>query len=97
MPDHCHLVIMRHRYSIEEIARHLKGDATTELKRESLHPFAQRPYRNGSLPSPWARNEWSCFIDTPEYLASAVDYVNRNPTREGKRPQQWKFVVTTAD
>src|SRR3954452_14231676 len=36
MPDHCHLVVMRHRYSIEEIARHLKGDATTQLKREGL-------------------------------------------------------------
>jgi len=93
LPEHCHLVVLRHHYSIEEIARHLKADATTQLKREGLHLFAVQPYRDGSLPSPWARNEWSCFIDTDEYLRAAVDYVDRNPPREGLKPQRWTLVV----
>ena len=40
LPEHTHLVVKRHQYSVEEIARHLKADATTQLKREGLHPFA---------------------------------------------------------
>ena len=92
LPEHVHLVVARHGYSIEEIARHLKGDATTQLKREGLHPFANDTYRDGTLPSPWARGEWKCFIDHVEYIHNAVRYVNRNPTREGYKAQEWSFV-----
>lgn len=92
MPDHCHLVVMRHRYSIEEVARHLKADATTRLTREGIHPFADDPYSDGTLPTPWSRGEWSCFIDSDGYILSAIKYVNRNPTREGFKPQHWTFV-----
>src|SRR5687768_10466412 len=87
-----HLVVARHDYSIEEIARHLKADATTQLKQESLHPFEGNVYRDGSLPSPWARGQWKCFIDDPGYVRNAIRYVNRNPTREGYKAQGWSFV-----
>jgi REP element-mobilizing transposase RayT len=93
LPEHVHLVIGRHHYSIEEIARHLKADATTELNRERVHPARDYPYRNGSLPSPWARGEWKCFIDNEDYTRNAVRYVNRNPTREGRKPQSWSFIA----
>jgi REP element-mobilizing transposase RayT len=93
LPEHVHLVVARHNYSIEEMSRHLKADATTQLKREGLHPFANHPYRDGSLPTPWARNEWKCFIESMEYLGNAVDYVNANPMKEGKRAQHWSFVA----
>jgi REP element-mobilizing transposase RayT len=92
LPEHVHMVVGRHSYSIEEIARHLKADATTELNREGLHPFRDFPYRNGSLPSPWARGEWKCFIDKDDYVRNAVGYVNRNPIREGHAAQSWSFV-----
>jgi REP element-mobilizing transposase RayT len=93
LPDHVHLVVLRHHYSIEEIARHLKGAATTELSRQGLHPFAREPYRSGRLPSPWARREWKCFIFDDPYLGSATRYVRRNPQREGLREQTWTFVT----
>ncbi|HEX8913750.1 MAG TPA: hypothetical protein VF796_15425, partial [Humisphaera sp.] len=92
LPEHVHLVVARHDYSIEEIARHIKADATTQLKQENIHPFQSDVYRDGSLPSPWARGQWKCFIDDPTYVRNAVGYVNRNPTREGHRPQRWSFV-----
>ena len=94
LPQHVHLVVARHRYSIEEIARHLKADATTQLGRESLHPFATAPYRNGALPSPWARGQWKCFLNDAEYVRAAINYVNRNPIREELKGQSWSFVTS---
>jgi REP element-mobilizing transposase RayT len=93
LPEHAHAVIKRHRYSIEEIARHLKADATTQLKLEGLHPFADAPYSNGALPSPWARKEWKCFLFDDSYIHNAIRYVNRNPTRESYPAQDWTFVT----
>lgn len=96
LPAHVHVVVARHRYSIEEIARHLKADATTQLGREGRHPFRSDVYRNGALPSPWARGQWTCYIDESDYARNAVRYVNRNPTREGHKAQDWSFVTPMA-
>jgi REP element-mobilizing transposase RayT len=93
LPEHVHLVVARHDYSIEEIARHLKADATTQLKREGIHPSANDPYRDGSLPSPWSRGEWKCFISDADYVRNSIMYVNRNPTREKRKAQDWSFVT----
>jgi hypothetical protein len=93
LAQHAHLVIKRHSYSIEEIARHLKADATSQLKLEGLHPFAENAYQNGAIPSPWARKEWKCFLFDNEYITNANRYVRRNPAREGHRAQAWKFVA----
>jgi REP element-mobilizing transposase RayT len=92
MPDHAHLVIARHNYSIERIANLLKGNASSRLSREGRHPFANNTYRDGRLPSPWARGEWSCFLDSVQDIRRAIAYVERNPTREGMRAQRWSFV-----
>jgi hypothetical protein len=70
----------------------LKGAASTQLLSERLHPFAQAPYASGRLPTPWARNEWSCFLDSADDIARAIRYVERNPTREGMKAQRWNFV-----
>lgn len=96
LPEHAHLVVARHRYCIEEVARHLKADATTQLKREGLHPFADVPYRDGTIPTPWARKHWSCFLDSDDYTRNAIRYVRRNPTREGYKSQEWSFVTPYA-
>jgi len=92
MPDHAHLVVLRHRYNIETIANLLKGAATTALNEENLHPFADRPYRNGKLPSPWARREWPVFLEDDNDIRRSVKYVNNNPTKDGMRPQKYSFV-----
>jgi REP element-mobilizing transposase RayT len=93
LPDHAHLVLRAHPRHIDDIAKHLKAKATRQLSLESIHPFVDDPRADGTLPSPWARNHWSPFIDSPAYLRKAIDYVNDNPGRSGLKRQHWKCVV----
>jgi hypothetical protein len=96
LPTHAHLVIARHSCSIEQVARLLKGAATTQLKREGLHPFKDEPYSNGQLPSPWTRHEWSVFLHNNEEILRAIRYVLNNPLKEGLKPQDWSCVTAFA-
>jgi REP element-mobilizing transposase RayT len=93
MPKHTHLVIDRPPYPAEQAANLLKGAATAELGRQGLHPFAGDAYRNGKLPTPWARKQWICFLNTADDVRRAIDYVERNPLKEGLKRQRWSFVV----
>ncbi len=54
LPTHTQLVILRMRYSIEQISNLLRGAASAELSARGLHPFADQPDANGKLPTPWA-------------------------------------------
>jgi REP element-mobilizing transposase RayT len=93
LPTHTHLVVMRMRYSIEQISNLLKGAASTELMRRGLHPYTNQPYRNGKLPTPWARHEWSCFLDCDDDIQRSVDYTVANPRKEGLPLQRWQCVT----
>jgi hypothetical protein len=93
LPMHAHLVLARHSYPIEQIARLLKGAATTELIREGLHPFAAYPYRDGSIPTPWARKQWSVFLGDDEGIGRAIRYVENNPIKDSKPAQHWSVVT----
>lgn len=93
LPDHAHLVLRAHPRYIDDIAKHLKAKATRQLSRESIHPFKDDPRADGTLPSPWARNHWSPFIDSENYLRTAIDYVKDNPCRSGLNRQQWNCVT----
>ncbi len=93
LPEHVHLVPGRYRYSAETMVRLLKAEATAELIRDGRHPLAAHPLRDGSLPSPWARNCWKVFLNELEDITRAIAYVEGNPVKEGKRPQRWSFVV----
>jgi REP element-mobilizing transposase RayT len=92
LPDHAHLVIGAHDRDINTIVRHLKAKATKQLHDEGIHPFKDDARKDGTLPSPWSRNHWTPFIDSEEYLAKAIDYVERNPVRCGLKPQRWSLV-----
>ncbi len=93
LPKHAHFVIARHTCSIEQVARRVKQAATTSLLNAQLHPFQNERYADRQHPSPWARGEWSVFLDSREDIVRSVDYVNRNPLREGFRAQHWKFIT----
>jgi hypothetical protein len=54
------------------------------------------PYRNGRIPTPWARRQWSVFLDADDEIGRACRYTNGNPTREGCKPQLWSFVTPFA-
>src|SRR5438046_1389571 len=92
MPCHTHIVIDRPPYDAEHAVNLLKGAATSELTRCGLHPFAHTPYSNGRLPSPWARKQWIRYLNTDEDICRAIQYVERNPLKDGLPRQNWTFV-----
>jgi REP element-mobilizing transposase RayT len=93
MPTHTHLVVLRPPYRAEQVANLLKGAATAELIRRGLHPFADSPYENGRLPTPWARKQWIRFLNRDADIRRVITYVERNPLKDGLPLQHWSFVV----
>lgn len=90
--DHVHLVLARHRYSVEQMANVLKGEATKQLKQlktAGVYP----PSGVKSPSSPWARGEWVTYLDTEVSIRQAIQYVEQNPAEAGLRPQRWSFVT----
>jgi REP element-mobilizing transposase RayT len=86
MPDHVHFVYATQERKNASLVGHLKSRATKQLSREDLHPL------DGAA-TPWAEGHWEVYLDTPDEIAHAVDYVEHNPIRAGKAPQRWPFVV----
>ena len=86
MPDHVHFVYAAHERNNAALVGHLKSRATKRLNQQCLHPL------DGAA-TPWAEGHWEVYLDTPEEVADAIDYVNRNPIRAGKAPQSWPFVI----
>ena len=93
MPDHVHLILGRTSLKIESVCDQLKARATAKLNERSLHPFADQPYKNGRIPTPWARKGWWVFIADMDHLDAAIRYVQSNPMRSGLKPQRWSFVT----
>ncbi len=93
LPEHVHMVIARDSRKVEAIVGHLKGRASQELANDGLHPLAGYRKPDGSYPSPWARGCWRVYLNDAEEMHRAIRYVEQNPVREGKRPQDWSFVV----
>ncbi|MFO0904644.1 MAG: hypothetical protein U0939_16685 [Pirellulales bacterium] len=93
LPEHVHLVMGRHRYKIESAANLLKGEATRRLVEVDLHPMTPFRNQNGRLPSLWGENQWIVYLDSEIAIENAIRYVEENPTREGKKRQQWPFVT----
>jgi REP element-mobilizing transposase RayT len=92
LPDHVHLVLRRHRLDVEKLVIQLKGAATRKLVEAGIHPFGARVQ---AVPPPkcFARGEWKVYLDGDEDIRRAVQYVDENPRKEGRRRQQWEFVT----
>jgi REP element-mobilizing transposase RayT len=86
MPDHVHLVTGQHERTIESLASQLKSCATRQLTIAGQHPFQGRR-------SPWSRGFWQVYLDTPDEVNSATQYVRQNPVQDGLPEQKWSFVV----
>jgi REP element-mobilizing transposase RayT len=91
LPDHVHSVLGRGRLTIEPVVIQLKGEATQELEREKIHPLAGHQSTGQRPPKCWARGQWKVFLDAGD-LGRAVEYVQNNPLKEGKKKQDWSFV-----
>jgi REP element-mobilizing transposase RayT len=92
LPEHVHMVIGRHHYSIEQVVRALKQGATEELINDDRHPLRDYQTAEGAPPPPWARGCWKVFLDEEADIARAVKYVNGNPEKEHLAPQRWSCV-----
>lgn len=82
--NHMHLVIRKHRDTFEQMWELLTDAATAALRAFNdvgeHHPvFAQRPY--------------GVFLYTPDDIGSRIDYIKRNPLKEGLAPQEFDFVT----
>jgi len=93
LPEHTHLVIARHRYSIEQIAILLRGAATRQLVKEGLHPLETFAGPDQRPPRMWAERPWKFFLDSDEAITDAIAYVQNNPLEEGMPAQHWSFVT----
>ena len=41
----------------------------------------------------WADGPWKVFLRTPEDVCGRIEYVRRNPMKEGLPEQSWECVV----
>lgn len=92
LPEHAHLVLARHTYKVEQMAKLLKAAATTEIIKDGLHPFAEFKDSDDCFPHMWAESQWKVYLDSEEQIENAIRYVDENPEREGKKRQSWSFV-----
>jgi REP element-mobilizing transposase RayT len=92
LPDHVHAVVGPTSMKIERFVIQMKAQATKQLVAEGIHPFQEMPLENGRHPKCFARGEWKVFLDPPD-IPGAIQHVEDNPLKEGKRRQRWNFVV----
>jgi REP element-mobilizing transposase RayT len=92
LEDHVHLVQARLERPIGKVISHLKARATQQLRAEQLHPVEEFADANKKVPTLWAASFWKVFIDDDAHFSSAIEYVECNPEKEGKRRQQWHFL-----
>ncbi|MGO8690109.1 MAG: transposase [Thermoguttaceae bacterium] len=84
LPEHVHLVIGVSSRRIRAVVGHLKSRATRALRQEQLWDD-DRPL--------WGAHGWNVYGETVAAVERAIRYVNENPLKEGKKRQNWSFVV----
>ena len=57
-------------------------------------PLRRFPLRERPTADPLVRKQWICFLNREEDIRQAIEYVERNPRKEGLRPQRWSFVIS---
>ena len=92
LPDHVHLVMGKPKIDVQQVAIQLKGHATRQLESEGIHPLAWCKAADRRIPKCFARGEWTVFLDADD-VPHAVNYVEENPVKEGKKSRKWSFVV----
>jgi REP element-mobilizing transposase RayT len=91
MPDHVHFVSARHREDIETIVGFLKRSASRALAKAGLHPMHAHRSEDGAFPTPWVQGGWKRFLNTPDGIADAIQYVRENPVHARLPVQEYSF------
>jgi REP element-mobilizing transposase RayT len=84
MPDHIHILIRKHKDTVEEMAKKLKD-------RSRLH-LDMTGHRDGKHPTWTGGDGWSVFLDHPKDVRRTIPYIERNPEKIGLPKQGWPFV-----
>jgi REP element-mobilizing transposase RayT len=93
LPDHVHVVVVRHKLDGDDIIACLKRAGTRALNDAGLHPLASFARSSGKHPCPWGGQGRKVFLETPSEMQSRIHYVEENPEKAGFRQQRWSFVV----
>ncbi len=96
LPDHVHLVVGASGISAHVLAIRLKKHATSQLKKEGLHPFQDQLDDEGAVPKCWQRGGWKVYLFDEARVRRTIRYVEDNPLKEGKKKQVWNFVTPFA-
>jgi len=82
MTNHVHLTLLDHHGDLSSVLR--------QLKSVYAQRFNQRHGRTGHL---FEGRFWNSVLDTDSYLATAVEYVHRNPVEAGivRRPEAYPW------
>ncbi len=84
LSEHVHLVIGVSSRRIRAVVGHLRSRATHALRQEELWDD-DRPLGGA--------HGWNVYGETVAAVERAIRYVNENPLKEGKKRQNWSFVV----
>jgi REP element-mobilizing transposase RayT len=82
MPNHVHAVIGHASRDIRRVIGHIKSEATRQLRAKGL-------FQNYS---PWCQHGWNVYLGSDRDVRRAIDYVNKNPVRDGLPAQGWNCV-----
>jgi REP element-mobilizing transposase RayT len=96
LPDHVHLVVGPHSQPADVLAARFKMAGTGRLKRDGLHPFGHLAGPSGGVPKCWQRGEWKVYLFDATAVRREIEYVEKNPLKEGKPRQRWPFVTPYA-
>ena len=64
-----------------------------KLNEFDIHPLRAYQKRNGSIPSPWVEGGWNRYLNTPQEIREAINYVEDNPLKVGLPKQSHPFVI----
>lgn len=82
--NHAHLIVRRHRDDAHEIINHLKL-ASAERLRIQLDVPNDHPI--------WSADPYAKYLNTPDAVRQAVDYVERNFAKSRLTEQDYPFVI----
>jgi REP element-mobilizing transposase RayT len=84
LPEHVHLVIGASARRIRAVVGHFRSRATRTLRQQQLWDD-DRPL--------WGAHGWNVYLESIVAVERAIRYVAGNPLKEGKKRQNWSFVV----
>ncbi len=84
LPEHVHLVIGASERRIRQVVGHVRSRATHATREQGLW--------DGDRPL-WGEHGWNVYLESVAAVERAIRYVEDNPVKEGKKRQNWSFVV----